>query len=84
MRVSQHFGENPYFSDRVLRKEYRYVPPDGAKDEIPDENGVTDSMTDFDWDRDVVPQVRPLFTIPCAGVVDSCCRKQKSRGRATR
>jgi len=51
-----HFAENPYFSDAVLKKEYKYVPPPAAKDEKPDEHGITPSMLDFAWDRDVAPQ----------------------------
>jgi len=51
-----HFGENPYFSDAVLKKVYKFIPPPAAKDETPDEHGITDSMLDFDWERDVEPQ----------------------------
>ncbi|KAF5375171.1 hypothetical protein D9758_000049 [Tetrapyrgos nigripes] len=48
-----HFKENPHFSDKVLKKEYSYVPPPAAADEKPDADGVTDSMLDFSWERDV-------------------------------
>lgn len=41
-------------------KEYRYVPPPAAKDEKPDELGLTPSMIDFDWERDVEPQSQPI------------------------
>lgn len=54
---AQHFSENPYFSDKVLKKEYKFSAPPAAKDEKPDEHGITDSMLDFEWSRDVVPQV---------------------------
>ncbi len=56
----QHFSENPYFSDKVLIKEYRYVAPPAAKDEKPDELGLTPSMIDFDWERDIEPQSQPI------------------------
>ena len=37
---------------------YKYVQPEGAKEGKPDENGVTDAMFEFSWERDVEPQVR--------------------------
>ncbi|KAI0786099.1 hypothetical protein C8Q75DRAFT_774066 [Abortiporus biennis] len=48
-----HFKENPYFSNSVLKKEYKYVPPPAAANEKPDEDGITESMLDFSWERDV-------------------------------
>jgi len=51
-----HFKENPYFSNSILKKEYRWVPPPAAEQEKPDEEGITESMLDFSWERDVVPQ----------------------------
>jgi template-activating factor I len=54
----QHFKENTFFNDRVLKKEYKYLPPPAAESEKPDENGITDSMLDFSWDRDVQISVR--------------------------
>ncbi|KAG5728575.1 Protein SET [Termitomyces sp. T112] len=48
------FKENPYFTDKVLKKEFKHVPPPAAADEKPDEDGVTDSMLEFSWERDVV------------------------------
>ncbi|RDX56197.1 hypothetical protein K466DRAFT_580872 [Polyporus arcularius HHB13444] len=50
-----HFKENPYFSNTVLKKEYKYVPPPVESDEKPDEDGITESMLEFSWDRDVEP-----------------------------
>ncbi|KAG5648226.1 hypothetical protein DXG03_006183 [Asterophora parasitica] len=49
------FKENPYFTDKVLKKEFKYVPPPAAADEKPDADGITDSMLEFSWERDVVP-----------------------------
>ncbi|KAF5377639.1 hypothetical protein D9615_005127 [Tricholomella constricta] len=49
------FKENPYFTDKVLKKEFKYVAPPAAADEKPDEDGVTESMLEFSWERDVVP-----------------------------
>ena len=54
----QHFKENPYFSNTVLKKEYKYVKPEGAASGQADENGITDAMFEFNWERDIVPQVR--------------------------
>ncbi|KAF4572614.1 hypothetical protein EYR40_004310 [Pleurotus pulmonarius] len=51
--IEFYFKENPYFSDSVLKKEYKYVPPPAAADETPDEDGITESSLDFSWQRDV-------------------------------
>lgn len=51
-----YFKENPYFSDSVLKKEYRFQPSNASDDETPDADGVTPSMLDFSWERDVTPQ----------------------------
>lgn len=48
-----HFKENPYFSDSILTKEYKYLPPPAASGDKPDDDGITDSMLDFSWERDV-------------------------------
>ncbi|KAF8640649.1 hypothetical protein AX17_000306 [Amanita inopinata Kibby_2008] len=51
--IEFHFKENPYFTDEVLKKEFKYVPPPAAANEKPDEDGITRSMLDFSWERDV-------------------------------
>ncbi|KAG8903140.1 hypothetical protein FRB99_003683 [Tulasnella sp. 403] len=51
-----HFEPNDFFSDAVLRKEYRYVAPEGAADETPDADGITPSMLEFDWEMNIEPQ----------------------------
>jgi template-activating factor I len=53
----QYFKENPYFSDSVLKKEFKYVPPPAAAQDKPDADGITESMLEFSWERDVVPSV---------------------------
>ncbi|KAH7883795.1 hypothetical protein F5I97DRAFT_1895666 [Phlebopus sp. FC_14] len=53
--IEFYFKPNPYFTDSVLKKEYKYVPPPVAIDEKPDEDGLTPSMLDFSWARDVEP-----------------------------
>ncbi|KAK7058334.1 hypothetical protein VNI00_001965 [Paramarasmius palmivorus] len=53
--IEFHFKENPHFTDSVLKKEYKYIPPPAAADEKPDEDGITPSMLDFSWERDVKP-----------------------------
>ncbi|KAF9015024.1 hypothetical protein BDQ17DRAFT_1229485 [Cyathus striatus] len=53
--IEFHFRENQYFEDKVLKKEFKYVPPPVATDEKSDENGITDSMLEFSWERDVEP-----------------------------
>jgi len=47
------FKENPYFADRVLKKEFKYVPPPAAASDTPDKDGITESMLEFSWERDV-------------------------------
>lgn len=54
----QYFKENPYFSDSVLKKEYKFVPGPAVADEKPDADGITPSMLEFSWERDVKPSVR--------------------------
>jgi len=51
--IEFHFKENPFFSDKVLKKEYSYIPPPAAENETPDADGITESMLDFSWERDV-------------------------------
>jgi len=51
--IEFHFKENPIFSDRVLKKEYKYVPASTGESDTPDENGISEAMLDFSWDRDV-------------------------------
>ena len=47
----------------MLKKEYKYVQPAAAaKNETPDENGITDTMVDFSWERDIEAQVRCVLS----------------------
>ncbi|CAL1696349.1 unnamed protein product [Somion occarium] len=54
--VEFYFKENPYFSNRILKKEYKYVPPPAAAEDKPDADGITEAMLEFSWERDVDPQ----------------------------
>jgi template-activating factor I len=56
----QHFKENQFFSNRILKKEYKRIPTPSAESDKPDEHGITDSMLDFSWDRDVEMSVSSL------------------------
>ncbi|KAJ7102288.1 hypothetical protein B0H15DRAFT_875671 [Mycena belliarum] len=47
-----YFKENPFFSNTVLKKVYKYNAPSVADDK-PDADGVTETMLDFSWERDV-------------------------------
>ncbi|KAJ8596512.1 hypothetical protein M405DRAFT_152033 [Rhizopogon salebrosus TDB-379] len=58
--IEFYFKPNPYFTDSVLKKEYKYVPPPAASDEQPDADGITDSMLDFSWIRDVQPSATAI------------------------
>lgn len=53
----QTFKENPHFTDKVLKKEYKYIPPPAAENEKPDADGITDSMLEFSWERDIEASV---------------------------
>jgi len=52
------FSENPYFSDKVLKKEYKYTPPEGtpALGTGIDANGVSDAQVAFEWESHITPQ----------------------------
>jgi template-activating factor I len=41
----------------VLKKEYKFEPSNAAADEKPDVDGITSSMLEFSWERDVSAQV---------------------------
>ena len=61
----QHFKENPFFSDPVLKKVYGYSPPTNVDGEKKDEYGITDAQAAFSWDSNVEPQVlRRVSTSP--------------------
>ncbi|KZW00659.1 hypothetical protein EXIGLDRAFT_830555 [Exidia glandulosa HHB12029] len=57
--VEFHFKENPYFSDAVVKKVYKYVPEAGS-DASPDADGLTKAAFDFDWDEHVKPQATQI------------------------
>ncbi|KAF8604430.1 hypothetical protein BDV93DRAFT_440861 [Ceratobasidium sp. AG-I] len=52
------FSENPYFSDTVLKKQYKYTPPTGtpAPGSGVDVNGVSDAQEAFEWESHITPQ----------------------------
>ncbi|KAF9229534.1 hypothetical protein BS17DRAFT_743712 [Gyrodon lividus] len=58
--IELYFKSNPYFTDSVLKKEYKYVLPAAAAVEKPDEDGLTPSMLDFSWSRDVQPSATKI------------------------
>lgn len=45
----------------MLKKVYKFVPSNAAADEKPDEDGLTPSMEDFSWERDVIVEVSELW-----------------------
>jgi template-activating factor I len=57
----QYFKENQFFFDRVLKKEFKYVPPPSAQNDVPGPDGITEAMIDFSWDRDVAISVGDLL-----------------------
>ncbi|CAE6360517.1 Protein SET OS=Homo sapiens GN=SET PE=1 SV=3 [Rhizoctonia solani AG-1 IB] len=56
--ITFEFSENPYFSDKVIKKEYKYTPPKGtpAPGTNVDANGVSDAQEVFDWESHITPQ----------------------------
>jgi len=81
---TQYFKENPYFADSVLKKVYEFVPSRAVEDEKPDADGITPSMLEFSWERDVVPKVGELYPMTCDCTLIGMCRPLKSTGRTTR
>ncbi|KZT00842.1 uncharacterized protein LAESUDRAFT_665193, partial [Laetiporus sulphureus 93-53] len=55
-----HFKENLYFFNKVLKKEYRYMPHPVEDDNQPDSNGITQSMLEFSWEHDVGPKAQKI------------------------
>ncbi|KAF8527965.1 hypothetical protein BU17DRAFT_73626 [Hysterangium stoloniferum] len=53
-----HFKSNPYFSNSVLKKEFKYLPT--VKEEEPNAEGITPAMLAFDWDLNVAPQATTI------------------------
>jgi len=51
-KIEMHFAENPYFSNKVLVKDYSYVTPPNLDPSV-DEYGLTAAQRDFDEERDV-------------------------------
>ncbi|RXW22904.1 hypothetical protein EST38_g2952 [Candolleomyces aberdarensis] len=53
------FKENPFFTDKVLTKEFKHAPPKveeaNAHLHKPDENGISDAMLDFEWETHIEP-----------------------------
>ncbi|KAF7784702.1 hypothetical protein Agabi119p4_867 [Agaricus bisporus var. burnettii] len=52
-KIDFYFKENPYFANKVLTKEFKFVPPPADADDKPDENGITNANIDFSWEKDV-------------------------------
>ena len=57
----KHFGTNPFFTDSVLRKEFKYVQPTNPEALKEDENGISDAAAEFDFRRDTEASVRVFF-----------------------
>jgi template-activating factor I len=67
----KHFKQNPYFTNKVLAKEYKYLVPPNINTTA-DNDGLTEAQMDFDYDRDIKPQVKAaqnyLLFAPSANV----------------
>jgi len=51
-KIEMHFAENPYFSNKVLVKDYSYTAPPN-QDSAVDEYGLTAAQRDFEEERDI-------------------------------
>ncbi|KAJ7139758.1 hypothetical protein C8R44DRAFT_765333 [Mycena epipterygia] len=58
--IEFYFKENPFFTNTVLKKEYKYNAPPNVADDKPDEHGITETMLDFSWERDVEATVTKI------------------------
>ncbi|KZT44487.1 hypothetical protein SISSUDRAFT_995916 [Sistotremastrum suecicum HHB10207 ss-3] len=54
-KIEFHFKENPYFEEKVLVKEFKYVAPPSTSTAT-DEDGLTEAQVDFNEERDLAPQ----------------------------
>ncbi|CAE6462206.1 unnamed protein product [Rhizoctonia solani] len=57
-----YFAENPFFTNSVLKKYYKYTSPPEVtvEDSTPDATGVTNVMVDFNWERDIEISGTPI------------------------
>ena len=60
----QHFDANPFFSNSVLKKEFKYTPPSDPEVLKKDANGVSQADIDFDFSRDVDVIVSIVSCVP--------------------
>ncbi len=68
----------------MLKKEYKFEPSNAAGDEEPDEDGITPSMLEFSWERDVTPQVSFIYVVILVHISYSYRRLPKYIGGMTR
>jgi template-activating factor I len=59
----QSFGENPFFTNTVLKKEFKFVPPPELADAQAGPDGISEANLQFAWDRDVYPTVSLIIRI---------------------
>lgn len=50
-----YFAANPFFTESVLKKEYKLTPSSDAAANQPDEDGISDAILSFDLKRDTEP-----------------------------
>ena len=66
----------------MLKKEYKFEPSNAAANEEPDTDGITPSMLEFSWERDVSAQV--YLYLHAGSVSYPYRRPPKYTGRTTR
>jgi hypothetical protein len=64
-----------------LKKEYKFKPSSAAANEEPDADGITQSMLDFSWERDVTAQVYRYLDAVLVFLIRTAGHQNKLEGR---
>jgi hypothetical protein len=65
----------------VLKKEYKFKPSNTTANEEPDADGITQSMLDFSWERDVTAQVYRYLDAVLVFLIRMAGHQNKLEGR---
>jgi hypothetical protein len=65
----------------VLKKEYKFEPSSAAANEEPDADGITPSMLEFSWERDVTAQVCSCLSLSSGVLIGNIGHKNQLERR---